>query len=252
MISTEDIRAIYANATAEFIDSRQFQTLVTGQASPEFVIEFLRNVFRTHYLSSHIVALCYASLPSKAAALLKENLLEEMGHSENEPPHSALLLKLAEGIGFTPDEIENLIDDARRQVALFCASRVALATMRELCLAVLLETLSFEFMLSHCSARIATALRERYAIPKTALIWFDLHSEVDIRHAEEGLTVIQDYIVFHQISDPMFEFSQRFTLSKVFNKHYFPARERAFALPAAAQSAAPQIESITIYKLGIP
>ena len=252
MIAEPYIRAVYESATSEFIESAEFEALVSGQASSEFVREFLRNVFRTHYLSSHIVALCYASLPSKAAALLRENLLEEMGHSEDEPPHSALLLKLAQEIGFSAQEIESLIDDARRRVTVFSATRVPFATLREICLAVLIETLSFEFMLSRCSAKIATALRERYGISTAALSWFELHSEVDIRHAEEGLRVIQDYVEFHQIADATFELIQRAALSQVFNKHYFPAQERAFALPVKAQRAARQIESITIYKLGIP
>ena len=251
MISTAEIRTAYENATAEFIESRQFQTLVSGHASADFVRQFLLNVFRTHYLSAHIVALCFAALPSNAAALLKENLLEEMGHSADEPPHSALLLKLAEGIGCSPQEIDQLIDDARRRVALFCASRVPLATLREICLAVLLETLSFEFMLSRCSGQIATALRDHYGVAQAALTWFELHSEVDIRHAEEGLTVIEDYLAFHQIGDPTFDLIQRAALSKVFSKHYFPAQERAFALPVETKNA-PRIEAITIYKLKIP
>ena len=45
-----------------------------------------------------------------------------------------------------------------------------------------LETMSFEFMLSRCSSAIAGPLSGRYAIPKAALRWFELHSEVDVRH----------------------------------------------------------------------
>jgi len=251
MISTADVRSAFEKATFELIDSREFQALLSGQASPEFVREFARNVFRTHYLSAHIVALCFAALPSDAAALLRENLLEEMGHAD-EPPHSALLLKLAEGIGCSHQEIDQLIDDARRRVSEFCATRVALPTLREICLAVLIETLSFEFMLARCSREIAAALTDRYAIPKAALSWFELHSEVDLRHAEEGLTVIADYLAFHQISDTSFEIIQRATLNKVFTKHYFPPRERAFALPAGTERGAKRIEAITIYQLRIP
>jgi muconate cycloisomerase len=252
MNAREEIRAAYEDATREFITSREFDALVSGQASAEFVREFVRNVFRTHYLSAHIVALCFAALPSATAPLLKENLLEEMGHSEDELPHSALLLELAEGCGFTSSEIDGLIGDARRRVGEFCATRVALPTLREICLAVLIETLSFEFMLSRCSGKIAAALGERYAFPRTALRWFELHSEVDIRHAEEGLTVIEDYVKFHQINDAMFDFIRRATLRNVFTKHYFPARERAFTLPGGTPSKAQAIESITIYKLRIP
>jgi peptidyl-prolyl cis-trans isomerase SurA len=67
MISTAEIRAVYEHATAQFIESREFQVLVSGRASEDFVRQFLLNVFRTHYLSAHIVALCFAALPSNAA-----------------------------------------------------------------------------------------------------------------------------------------------------------------------------------------
>src|SRR5258706_763950 len=252
MIANDSIRAAYERATGEFSDSAKFVALVSGQATPQFVREFLRNVFRTHYLSARIVALCFAALPSETGApLLKENLLEEMGHSEDEPPHSALLIKLAQEIGMTQAEIDGLIEDARQRVAIFSANRVPFATMREICLAVLIETLSFEFMLSGCSGKIAAALREHYAIPSAALAWFDLHSEVDIRHAEEGIAVIADYVEFHAISAATFDLIQRATLSHVFTKHYFPPNERAFALPATSRATS-AIESVTIYKLAIP
>jgi L-Ala-D/L-Glu epimerase / N-acetyl-D-glutamate racemase len=253
MNSHDSIRSAYEKATGEFSDSAEFVALVSGDATSQFVREFLRNVFRTHYLSAHIVALCFAALPSETGApLLKENLLEEMGHSEDEPPHSALLIKLAQEIGMAQAEIDGLIDDARRRVAIFSANRVPFATLREICLAVLIETLSFEFMLSRCSGKIASALRDHYAIPSAALAWFDLHSEVDIRHAEEGIAVIADYVEFHAISAATFDLIQRVTLSRVFTKHYFPPYERGFALAATTSRATSAIESVTIYKLAIP
>jgi hypothetical protein len=43
-----------------------------------------------------------------------------------------------------------------------------------------LDTMNFEFMLSRCSSAIAGALSGRCAIPKAALRWFELHSEVDV------------------------------------------------------------------------
>jgi hypothetical protein len=46
----------------------------------------------------------------------------------------------------------------------------------------MLETMSFEFMLSRCSSAIAGPLSGRCAIPKAALRWFELLSEVDVRH----------------------------------------------------------------------
>jgi muconate cycloisomerase len=253
MISVARITQAFNDATRQFRDSDEYQDLVSGRAAPEAAREFVCNVFRTHYLSSHIVALCFASLPSSAAELLRENLMEEMGRSDDEQPHSALLLELAHGVGFTQGEIDGLIADARQRVALFCATRVPVATLRELCLAVLLETMSFEFMLSRCSSEIAAALTDRYGFAKPALRWFALHSEVDIRHAEEGVTVIQDYLSFHQISDALFEQIAKVTLGdNLFVRHYFPPASRQRTRTRAAPAKVRRIESVTIYQLHIP
>jgi muconate cycloisomerase len=253
MISVARITQGFNDATRQFCDSEEYQDLVSGRAAPEAAREFVRNVFRTHYLSSHIVALCFASLPSSAAELLRENLMEEMGRSDDEQPHSALLLELAQGVGFTQNEIDSLVADARQRVALFCATRVPVATLRELCLAVLLETMSFEFMLSRCSSEIAAALTDRYGFAKPALHWFELHSEVDIRHAQEGVTVIQDYLSFHQISDALFEQIAKITLGdNLFVRHYFPPGSRQRTRTRAAPAKVRRVESVTIYQLRIP
>lgn len=65
-----------------------------------------------------------------------------MSRSNNQPLHTALLLKLTERIGCTPAEIGRLIANARGRVIEFCAARVALPTLREIRFAALIETLS--------------------------------------------------------------------------------------------------------------
>jgi muconate cycloisomerase len=254
MISAQQISDAFDKATQEFAASPDYVALISGEAGSEVLRAFIANVFRTHYLSSHIVALCYAVLPSgSTAALLKENLLEEIGRSETERAHCELLLELARGAGFSQQEIDALINDSRRQAAVFCAARVPFATLREICLAVLLETMSFEFMLSRCSSQIAAALEKHYGISKAALKWFELHSEVDIRHAEEGLTVIQDYVSFHQISDATFDRILRLTFEgDAFGRRYFPPGTACRTQPVATSANAKRIESITIYQLRIP
>jgi L-alanine-DL-glutamate epimerase-like enolase superfamily enzyme/pyrroloquinoline quinone (PQQ) biosynthesis protein C len=253
MISAEQISQAFDSATRQFRQSDEYQELVSGHASRDVAREFLRNVFRTHFLSSHIVALCFASLPSTAAEMLRENLLEEMGRSDTEKPHSALLLELARGVGFGQSEIDGLIADARRRLAVFCATRVPASTLRELCLAVLLETMSFEFMLSRCSSEIAAALTSHYGFAKPALHWFALHSEVDVRHAEEGVTVIQDYLSFHQAPDDLFEQIASHTLGdNLFVRHYFPAGSKQRTGTRSAPAKARRIEALTIYRLRIP
>ena len=251
MVAAQSIVKYFEQATDEFKQAAEYRELVGGGAGIAAAYEFLRNVFRTHYLSAHIVALCFASLPSTAAAMLKENLLEEMGRSEHEPPHSQLLLDMARAVGFNQDEINQLINDARRRVALVCATRVSVATLRELCLSVLLETMSFEFMLSRCSSELANALQHKYAIPRAALRWFELHSEVDIRHAEEAITVIRDYTEFHQISDALFAQIAGVTLGdKLFCRHYYPPSSRLKTRSKAAQPR--RVDALTVYRLRIP
>lgn len=253
MVAASTIIEFFDSATRDFRESPEYLDLISGKASRHAAREFLRNVFRTHYLSSHIVALSFAALPSSAAALLKENLMEEMGRSEHEKPHSALLLEMARGVGFADSEIDELIAEARQRVAIFCATRVPMATLRELCLSVLLETMGFEFMLSRCSSEIAAALENHYAIPKPALHWFALHSEVDIRHAEEGLIIIQNYADFHQISDDLFRLIARLTLGEnMFGRHYFPPSSRQSTRAKTVPGKVKRVESVTVYRLHIP
>ncbi|HEX6768218.1 MAG TPA: iron-containing redox enzyme family protein [Candidatus Binatia bacterium] len=251
MVAAKQIVKYFEQATEEFKQAAEYREIIGGGASAAAAREFLRNIFRTHYLSAHIVALCFASLPSTAAELLKENLLEEMGRSEHEPPHSQLLLDMARAVGFDQDAIDQLVNDARQRVALVCATRVPVATLRELCLSVLLETMSFEFMLSRCSSDLANALSQKYAIPRAALRWFELHSEVDIRHAEEAITVIQDYTEFHQISDALFDQIAGISLGdKLFCRHYFPPRSRMMTRSKARQPLC--VDALTLYRLRIP
>ena len=62
MIAAEQITKVFENATREFKESFEYRELVSGNATAQEAREFLRNVFRTQYLSSHIVALCRAAL----------------------------------------------------------------------------------------------------------------------------------------------------------------------------------------------
>ena len=120
-----------------------------------------------------------------------------MGRSEDEQPHSALLLEMARGVGFAESEIDQLIADARQRVATGLRDARAGGDFA--------RALPVGVARNHELRVHAVALFERdrrraltinTAIAKPALRWFELHSEVDIRHAEEGVTVIQDYLRF--------------------------------------------------------
>jgi len=223
MVSEKQIADTFGKAAAEFAASEPVRKLLDGKSTAAQVAEFVKNVVRTHSFSSHIVAFLYASLPTAAAEMIKENLLEEMGVGEDKQPHSALLLLLARGAGFSEAEIDKLLDDARQQIRVFCAQKIPFSTLQELCLSMLLETESFEFLLSRHSSQIADALLQHYGFPKESLRWFELHSEVDIRHAEEGLAVIRDYLAFHRIDDAHFQRILEATFAKnAFLKRYLP------------------------------
>jgi len=94
-------------------------------------------------------------------------------------------------------------------------------------------------------------LTDKHSMPRAALRWFELHSEVDIRHAEEAITVIQDYSEFHQISDALFEQIAGLTLGdELFCRHYFPPSSK---LKTRSQAPQPQrVDALTIYRLRIP
>ena len=224
MISPKQIGDAYERATLEFSNSKPFEKLISGKLNRDELQSFISNVFQTHYLSSHIIAFLFATLPSKASELLKENLLEEMGLSQEGKAHSVLLLDLAGGAGFNDKDIERLIYESQQQLRMFCAKNNPFPTLRDLVLSILLETMSFEFLLSRCSGKIANALQQHYSYPKQSVHWFELHSEVDIRHAEEGIEVIQDYLTFHRIDDADFTRILQVTFGEnVFLKRYFPS-----------------------------
>jgi L-Ala-D/L-Glu epimerase len=85
------------------------------------------------------------------------------------------------------------------------------------------------------------------------LHWFALHSEVDVRHAEEGVTVIQDYLRFHQAPDDLFEQIASLALGdNIFVRHYFPAGSKQRTGSRSAPAKARRIEALTIYRLRIP
>ncbi|HET9918109.1 MAG TPA: hypothetical protein VFQ89_13435, partial [Candidatus Binatia bacterium] len=64
MVAAQQIVKYFEQATEEFKQASEYRELMGGGAGEAAAREFLRNIFRTHYLSAHIVALCYASLPS--------------------------------------------------------------------------------------------------------------------------------------------------------------------------------------------
>ena len=243
----ERIRTIFDQAIAEFTASKPYQDLLAGRATPEEVRAFIRNLFLPHFQSAHILAFAYALLASDASELIKGNLLEELGEG-GEEAHPQLLLKLVKGVGLTEAEIAVLVADSQEQVRRFCAQQIPFPTLRDTGLAILLETASFEHLLSKKSAAVGRALRQHYGVPGEALEWFDLHGELDVRHAEESLTVLREYLTFHRIEDVHLERIARAVFAaNPFVRRYFPEASR----PSTARLLT-QIDKISVYRLNIP
>jgi hypothetical protein len=63
---------------------------------------------------------------------------------------------------------------------------------------VLLEVTCFEWMLARTASRIARFLRTNRQLPDACLRWFAHHSEVDLRHAEEGLDAVVAFLDYYE------------------------------------------------------
>jgi pyrroloquinoline quinone (PQQ) biosynthesis protein C len=102
-------------------------------------------------------------------------------------------------------------------------------TLRDVGLAALTEIVAFEHMLSRVAGRVARALAEHRGLAAPALAWFTHHSEVDVRHAEQGLADLEAYVVHYDFAPgeaaTIVELALR---ENVFARRYF----RDFVAPA--------------------
>ena len=85
-------------------------------------------------------------------------------------------------------------------------------------------------LLSRMASRIAHFLGQNRQLPNESLIWFYHHSEVDKRHAEEGLDAVVNYIQFYDFDSMDVQSILELTFREnVFVKRYFG--ELALAQP---------------------
>lgn len=223
MIRPNEIQETYLRAATDFWHCKSMRNLCSGKLPQDDLCDFISNVFRTHFNSPHILAFLFSSLPSHTSGLLRDNLLEELGLTSGGSAHPPLLVDLAKGAGFTEVEVSKLVGESQEQVRQFCSMPQPFPTLRALILSVLLETEAFEFLLSRYAASIGATLHERYGLTRQAVRWFDLHAEADIRHAEEGIHVITDFLAFYRIGKDEFEQIRRATFhTNIFCKRYFP------------------------------
>ena len=183
------IETYYDSQTGDFAKSSEFQRLESGRLNVIEIDEFIHNLCRSHLKSPQILAFLYAIAPPAAADAVQHNLLEEMGLDEAGIRHPDLLYQLMQAAGFSPQQQDAVTAAAQAQVRSLCTDPLMFGTIKELGLSVLLEVTCFEWMLARLSSRMGQALQTHRGIPTDGLAWFSHHSEVDIRHAEEGIVM---------------------------------------------------------------
>ena len=248
-MSVEDaVKGLMERTTSEALADKRVQALLSGEMSREDLRVFFRNFIVTHLNSVQILSFLFSVAPREASELVKENLLEEMGLEESEKSHPAMLIDLAQGLGFSQHDILQLSVDADEVRRNFSSSRVSYDSLRDLGLSILLETVAFEFFLSRVSDQIAESMTSHYGLSAEAVQWFTLHGEVDLRHAEEGRQTILGYASHYRFRPEEFEQIARKTFAgNVVLNRYFPNGS-----PSKPKPGPSRIETIEILPLRIP
>ena len=212
----------YQAQAEAFSQSSRFQQLEAGQLSLAEIDEFIANLCQSHLKSPQILAFLYSVAPPETAETIQHNMLEELGLDEEGICHPDLLHQLAEAAGFDQQQRQALTDGAQEQLHTLCVDPLMFGTIKELGLSVWLEITCFEWMLSRLSSRIGKALEVHRGLPVESLTWFYHHSEVDIRHAEEGLDSVVDYVAYYEIEADELETILDITFREnIFIKRYF-------------------------------
>ena len=248
MTSGDTVRGLMERTTAEALADPRLRSLLDGAMTRDDMQAFFRRFIVTHLNSVQILAFLTSIAPPQVMAAITENLLEEMGFEESEKSHPELVEDLARGLGYSEQDLIRIhaeADEARRA---FISSPVPYPTMREFGLAVLLENVAFEYFLSRFSDGMAQALTTHYGLTTDAVMWFTLHGEVDIRHAEEGQEAILGYASHYRFAPEEFEQIARRTFAEnvVLNRYFPPGSD------AAPRQGARGIRAIDILPLRIP
>jgi pyrroloquinoline quinone (PQQ) biosynthesis protein C len=217
-----EIQERFVQQVDALLASAGFRALQEGRATREQYDAFIENVARAHLRSPQLVAFLFSLAPPTAAPDLLDNLLEELGRGD-EPSHAHPdLLKdllVAAGLAHRVVRLEAEAEDDIRRVVM---EPLLYGTLRDVGLAALTEIVAFEFMLSRVSGRIARALATHRGLPAAALAWFTHHSEVDVRHAEQGLEHLEAYVRYYGIqADEALTIVEMTLRENVFTRRYF-------------------------------
>jgi pyrroloquinoline quinone (PQQ) biosynthesis protein C len=188
------VQSLFEAQVAELVGCADFQALESGAASRGDVDRFLEGVIRSHLRSPKLLAFLYALAPAgEASENLRHNLLEELGiEEETGVAHPDLLRQLAEAAGLAT-RLPVLEAQADEELRRYVVDPLLYGSLKEVGLVALGQVVAFEYMLSRTAGRLGRALAAHHGLSEDALAWFTLHSEVDIRHAEQGL---DDLVLF--------------------------------------------------------
>ncbi|MFB3074615.1 MAG: enolase C-terminal domain-like protein, partial [Candidatus Methylomirabilales bacterium] len=248
MTVEERIVGALEGTISEALGDQRLRRLISGQMTRPELLKFFRNFIPTHLSSVQILAFLFSLAPGEAFELVRGNLLEEMGLEEGDKAHPDMLIDLAQGLGFSEQEIRRLSGVADESRRAFASAPLPQKTLREMGLSILLETVAFEGFLSRVSDQIGKALTSHYHLSCGAVKWFTLHGEVDIRHAEEGRQVVRTYISHYRFSESEVEriVGSTFAKNVVLNR-YFPDDS-----PSSTLSGPLCLKSVEILPLSIP
>jgi pyrroloquinoline quinone (PQQ) biosynthesis protein C len=222
MLTRSLIESHYAKQTQFFEESQGFQHLVSGVADVQFYDEFIANLCKTHLKSPQILAFLYAAAPPSVANQIQHNMLEELGLDSEGICHPDLLRKLADAVGLDNAKQAQIEALSQAQLHRMCSEPMLYGTLKELALSVLLEVTCFEWMLSRLSGKMGKALHSHRGLDRDSLEWFFHHSEVDIRHAEEGLDSVVNYVEYYSFEREDLETILDITFREnIFIKRYF-------------------------------
>ena len=248
MTVEETIVSALEGTALEALEDRRLQRLISGQMTRKELNKFFCNFIPTHLSSVQILALLFSLAPTGASELVRGNLLEEMGLEEGEKAHPDMLIDLAQGLGFSEQEIRRLSAAADESRRAFASAPMPQKTLRDMGLAILLETVAFEGFLSRVSDQLAEALTSHYYLSVDAVKWFTLHGEVDVRHAEEGRQVVRTYISHYRFSESEVERIVASTLANnVVLNRYFPDDSSSSTISGPLR-----LKSVEILPLSIP
>ena len=216
------VESEYAAQTEAFAGSEIFKSLRSGKGPANVYDEFIARLCRTHLNSPQVLAFLYSLSPPRVADSLKHNMLEELGLDEAGIAHPELLLRLAQAAGFDARARAALKTRSQAELHRLCTDPILFGTLREFGLTVLLEVTCFEWMLSRLGKPIADLLARHRGLSAEDLLWFTHHSEVDQRHAEEGLDAVVEYANYYEFEEPDFRLITEIVFREnVFLKRYF-------------------------------